>query len=190
MTPEKAVGCFPRVSRFQADPAIKGSGFSKFYSGSGYDIGHMANDSDMRWSAKAEQESNLFPNAAPQLPGLNRGSWKSLEVRTRSYSVGGRTLQVIMGAVVSPDDKRLGTGPSIPHAFWKALIDQKTNEVVAFSYPQAETPGSPTTFRKLLSEALKGTGVTVPLPKGAKEVALWPLTTSSITAKAGVCAIN
>jgi DNA/RNA endonuclease G (NUC1) len=191
LTPEKAIGCFPRVGGFRADPSIRGTDFSKAYAKSGYDIGHMAPDSDMRWSEKSQTEASLYPNAAPQLPSLNRGSWKALEIRTRSYAVGGRTLQVVMGAVAVPTDKRLGTGPVVPRTFWKVLVDQKTGEVVSFIYPQANTPGSPSAFKKPMAEVLKAAEIKLPLPKGVKlDGPLWPVTASSISAKADACTLR
>jgi endonuclease G len=191
LTPETAVGCFPRVSGFQPDPNIRASAIARDYAKSGYDIGHMANDSDMRWSAKAQQESNLFPNAAPQLPGLNRAAWKSLEVRTRSWAVGRKNpILVYVGPIYDTKlDITIGSSRVVvPHAFYKVLVDQKTGDTLAFIYAQTESTEGPDTFLSSLAEVQRQTGVVLPMPKNAKfNKTTWPVTASSIKQKAATC---
>jgi endonuclease G len=191
LTPETALGCFPRVSRFQPDPSVRASAVAHDYAKSGYDIGHMANDSDMRWSAKAQRESNLFPNAAPQLPGLNRAAWKSLEVRTRSWAVGRKNpILVYVGPIYNVKlDPTIGSNRVVvPHAFYKVLVDQKTGDALAFIYAQADSTDGPDTFLSSLAQVQRQTGVVLPMPKNAKfSKTTWPVTASSIKQKATTC---
>lgn len=191
LTPETAVGCFPRVSRFRPDPNVHASAEPQDYAKSGYDIGHMANDSDMRWSIKAQQESNLFPNAAPQLPGLNRAAWKSLEVRTRSWAVGRKNpILVYVGPIYDVKlDLTIGSNRVVvPHAFYKVLVDQKTGETLAFIYAQANSTADPDTFLSSLAEVQRQAGVVLPMPKNIKfSKTIWPVTASSIKQKATAC---
>jgi endonuclease G len=196
LTPRHAVGCFPRVSRFVPEPSLRpgASALGKDYAASGYDIGHMANDDDMRWSAATEQESNIFANAAPQLPGLNRAGWLRLEELTRTWAIGRQhPLLVYVGPIY--DQKGAKTiGPDrvvIPKAFYKVLVDTVTKEVVAFIYPQAETKERPGAFLSSLAEVQKQAGFVLPMPKGATfSTTLWPATASVRKEKNAVCAIN
>jgi endonuclease G len=194
LTPEHAIGCFPRISRFQPEPSLRSDATAvmKDYAKSGYDIGHMANDSDMRWSVQAEQESNIFANAAPQLPGLNRASWKSLEVRTRSWAVGRQhPLLVYVGPIYSMTEEQIGRGVVVPSAFYKVIVDETTLEVMAFIYQHLESSDTPEMHLSSLAEVQRQTGIVLPMPAGAKLGGpIWPVTGSSIKAKAGVCAIN
>ena len=79
LTPEHAVGCLPRSNAFAADHSINNPATPKDYAKSGYDMGHNANDGDMRWDLEVEEESFILTNMTPQLPGFNRGIWKKLE---------------------------------------------------------------------------------------------------------------
>lgn len=194
LTPEHAVGCFPRVSRFRPEAALRldATATTKDYAKSGYDIGHMANDSDMRWSTQAEQESNLFANATPQLPGFNRASWKTLEVRTRSWVVGRQhPLLVYVGPIYSMTEEQIGRGVVVPSAFYKIIVDEKTREVMVFIYQHLESSDTPDMHLTSLAEAQRQTGIVFPMPKGAKlSTKVWPLTGSGAKAKADSCAVN
>ena len=54
------------------------------YVGSGFDMGHIAPDGDMRWDPDVERKSSMLSNMTPQLPGLNRGLWKLLKTAVRA----------------------------------------------------------------------------------------------------------
>lgn len=190
----KALGCFPRAERFRVDPALpKGaSATAKDYAKSGYDIGHMAPDSDMRWARQASDDASIFSNAAPQLPGLNRAAWKALEVRTRTWALD-RDLLIYVGPIY-PAKGASTIGPSkvvVPTAFYKVLVDTKTGETVSFIYPQAESQKSPDAFRTTLAEVQRQTGLVLPMPKTAKHMrAPWPVVGSSVNAKGAACPVN
>lgn len=180
LTPKRAIGCKPRVSTFRPDPSIDESNSAKMkdYAKSGYDIGHMANSADMRWSAQVELESNLFANAAPQLPGLNRAAWKMLEDQTRAWAVQRQNpLLIYVGPVykkVAPTT--IGHGRvTVPSSFYKIIIDQKTKETMVFLYPHQASGAPPSSFQTSLAVVQGLTQIVFPLPpKVVLSHALWP----------------
>lgn len=185
LTPEHAVGCYPRVGTFKSDPSIDEDNSAKMkdYAKSGYDIGHMANDSDMRWDPLVEVESNLFANAAPQLPGLNRAAWKMLEDQTRAWATQRQhSLLIYVGPVY---EKRapttIGTGQvTVPLSFYKIIVDQETNETMVFLYPHQESGAPPSSFQTSLAIVQRLTQIVFPLPpKSVMSSALWPANTKS-----------
>lgn len=195
LTPKSAVGCEARAEGFKVDPSIpeEGRAVGKDYAKSGYDIGHMANSADMRLSSKMSIESNLFSNAAPQLPGLNRAAWKSLEVRTRTWAVGrDHSILVYVGAIYKlKGATTIGSGVVVPTGFYKILIDQETKEVLAFIYPQANSTAGPSAFKTSLAEVQKQAGLVLPVPAQVKlSSTLWPVSASSVRSKSAACAVR
>jgi len=196
LTPEQAVGCFPRVTSFVPEPGLPPGASAKMkdYAKSGYDIGHMANNSDMRWSAATEEESNLFANAAPQLPEFNRGIWKKLEDGTRGWVLSRKhPVQVqIAPAVDKTDPFMKGTSVPVPHGFVKILTDTVTGEVQVFYFKHAGSKASLSTFLTTLPNAQQKTGVTFKLPpKPIISTTLWKVDMKSArTVKSDVCAVR
>lgn len=193
LTRTKVLGCFPRVARFQADPALPvgASATIKDYAKSGYDIGHMAPDGDMRWSRKAEAESANFANATPQLPGLNRAAWKALETAVRSWALE-RDLLIYVGPIYSRTGSTIGSNRVVvPTAFYKVLIDQKTGEVVSFIYPHAVSQKSPNAFVTSLAEVQRQAKIVLPVSKVSKlRTTTWPVIMSSGNQRAATCSIQ
>lgn len=167
LTPERVLGCFPRTSGFSAEPSIpKGKRAEDAdYTSSGYDRGHMAPNNDMRWHLQVEDDANVLSNVAPQIPGLNRGAWKTLEDRVRAMVYERRNpILVYAGPILSEGDKIIGNGVVVPSFFYKVLVDQKTRQVLAFIYPNEDVSGDPETFRVPYSEVVRRTGFILPLP--------------------------
>lgn len=193
LTREKALGCAAREEGFEPERSIPAGKRAelKDYAKSGYDIGHMANSADMRWSEQASDDSNVLSNAAPQLPGLNRAAWKSLEVRTRSWAIDRERLIVYVGPIYpAKGAKTIGKGQVVvPEAFYKVLVDPKTRHVVAFIYPHEVSREAPGAFRTSLAEVQRRTGLVLPVP--ARPVSpreMWPVKASSTAEKAVTCA--
>ena len=186
LSPKRAVGCAARTSDWDAEPSIKPGSRAepKDYAKSGYDIGHMANNGDMRWSLQVEEESNVLSNAAPQLPSLNRGPWKQLEDQTRAWAIGRNTdILVYVGPIYDTQAPlTIGTNHvTVPDAFYKVLVDQKAKEVLAFIYPAGVTQGAPGAFRVSLAEVQRKTRINFYIPAGYNlaPLALWPSDTKS-----------
>lgn len=192
LTREKALGCAGREEGFVADRALPVGGRAtlKDYAKSGYDIGHMANSADMRWSEQASEDSNTLSNAAPQLPGLNRAAWKTLEVRTRAWALDRGRLIIYVGPIYSQKgSKTIGANQVVvPEAFYKVLVDPRTGEVVAFIYQHEASRKAPGAFRTSLAEVQRRTGLVLPVPtQPVSPRDIWPVQASVANQKAVTC---
>lgn len=104
------------------------------YTGTGYDRGHMAPNYAIAMSGgiKAQLETFLLSNIAPQKPDHNRKIWKRLEMRVakriaRRFS----DLWVVCGPIYSSTEKkRLKSGIAIPDAFFMTLIEESSGNRV------------------------------------------------------------
>lgn len=178
LTPREANGCAARTSRFRPEPSLApGSrAETKDYSGSGYDIGHFANNGDMRWSELVETESNVLSNAAPMRPTLNRGPWARLEDVTRVWAIERGPILIYTGPIFhlkfSP---RIGQGVVVPDAFFKVLVDLQAGEAIAFIYPAWAARGEMDEYRASIQQVERYTGISLPLPKGVKQTSTWRL---------------
>jgi endonuclease G len=106
------------------------------YAGTGYDKGHMSPDGDLSWDPQVEFESFLMTNMAPQAGSLNRGIWKLLETSVRGWAVQhNNSFTVYVGAIYNAQDKRIGSGVVVPHAFYKIVINNQTNEIAGWMFP-------------------------------------------------------
>lgn len=122
----------PRLNKFIADPLIQNTKFNIYYEGSGYDQGHQFDADDASCSTVDESECWYFSNMVPQLPNLNRITWRALENYTRKLA-STTTVSVTCG-VIGSLGKMVGTEkvkgvivkhPSninIPAQCWKRLV--------------------------------------------------------------------
>lgn len=166
LTGEHTLGCLPRTNAFHADEALPAGqrATPKDYAKSGYDMGHQAPDKDFAWDAQAEHDSFSMANMAPQLPGLNRMGWESLEEDVRVWAWDRGALVVYVGPVMDKSPKRIGNnGVAVPSAFWKVVVDEKTREALAFEMPQANIPkGDISPYLKGLSDVEADSGTDIP----------------------------
>ena len=199
LTPKHALGCLPRSNAFASDKSLDPEHRSdpKDYVGTGYDIGHMAPDGDMSWSDTTERESFILSNMSPQLPGLNRGIWKLLETAVRTWSAGDKkNLIVYVGPIYNNKDKTIGEGKvTVPHAFYKIIIDENSGEVLAFIFPQKEALGNDLSkFQTTVKDIENETDITFKLPKGANKTIKTKLWDYSVKAllndKKDACKLN
>jgi len=180
LLPQNALGCVARTNAFAADQSIQSGATPADYAGSGYDKGHQSPDGDLSWDAQVEFESFLMTNMAPQLPGLNRGPWKLLETAIRGWAVQqNQPYTIYVGAVYNDQDKKIGNGVVVPHAFYKIVINDQTNEVAGWWFPHVEKLGTDlTTLRLSISQIEQQAGVQFALPVEARELATgseWPV---------------
>lgn len=169
LTPAEAVGCYERTNAFAPDYSLPLDSRStlKDYKRSGYDTGHMANDSDMRWDQHAEEESFLLSNMTPQLPGFNRGIWKRLEDSTRGWALSRQhPLMIYAGTVYQPDSKTIGNGVTVPDAYVKVIVDTVTLEAQVYMFKHEATTAPLTDFLGTLEAAQAQLGIKLPLPTG------------------------
>ncbi len=113
-----------RTNNFKEDTAIRsGSAVSSDYKHSGYDRGHLAPAADMVWNEQAMNESFLYSNMSPQLPAFNRGIWKRLESKVRSYAKTYGTIYIATGPLCNGSDSTIGANNvCVPTAFYKAIL--------------------------------------------------------------------
>lgn len=115
------VGKEERVNAFHANPALKNSPLPGEYLNTGYDKGHMAPAGD---SASVEQmrETFLMTNMTPQLPTVNRDSWKLLEENVRKqFAKINADIWVLNIAIYQPNPSRIGKGIPVPSGYWKIV---------------------------------------------------------------------
>lgn len=115
-----------RKDKFKADPKIsKYTSLSKHYKNSGYDRGHMMPVADnLCQTKKVQEECFYFSNISPQHENLNRGDWKSLEIKTRDYSLEYDSIRVWSGNI--GQIKKIGD-VSVPKYCWKVIYIKQLN---------------------------------------------------------------
>ena len=199
LLPQNALGCVARTNAFVANQYVPGGATPQDYAGTGYDKGHMAPDGDLSWDVQVEFESFLMTNMSPQAGSLNRGIWKLLETSVRGWAVQrNQSYTVYVGGLYNAQDKRIGNGVIVPHAFYKIVINNATNEVAAWEFPHL--PPYPnlgndlTKFRKGAGTIEGEAGVKFAFPPGAKELPVgqeWPVDFGALTnAKRQKCGAN
>jgi endonuclease G len=197
VTPQTVNGCWPRTNAFVADASLPANKRSdpKDYAGSGYDQGHLANDAHQSWDQQVEYESFLMTNMSPQLPGLNRGIWKLLETATGAWTYSRQHTMVVYAGNIynTATAKKIGAGQVVvPDMLFKIVIDQNTNEVLAFLFPHKENQGNDLTVVQVtVADVEKASGITFALPPGANKNTkspLWPVDFKSVADnKKAVC---
>ncbi|MDB4318210.1 DNA/RNA non-specific endonuclease [bacterium] len=175
LIPKNALGCVVRTNAFATDQSVKNGATPDDYAGTGYDKGHMSPDGDLSWDPQVEYESFLMTNMAPQAGSLNRGIWKLLETSVRGWAVQhNNSFTIYVGTIYNAQDKRIGSGVVVPHAFYKIVINNQTNETAGWSFPHvAPYPNlgnDLTRFRLPVSQIQTMAGVQYAFPPNAKEL--------------------
>lgn len=186
LIPSHTVGCIARSNSFVADASLPMGQRAELhdYAHSGYDIGHQADAADMNWDAKAEYESFILTNAAPQTPALNRGSWKALETVVRSWAHAGHAMTIYVGPIYSTTDSSIGADHvTVPHAFYKIIIDNTTRQSLAFVMQNLKTDQGTNLdqFQTTVTSIEQQTGIVFSVPdnKAAKH-AIWSYNTAQL----------
>ena len=200
LLPQNALGCFPRTNAFVADQSLGGTGARPDdYAGTGYDKGHMSPDGDLSWTQQVEYESFLMTNMVPQRGSLNRGIWKLLETSVRGWAVQlNQPFTIYVGSIYNNEDKRIGNGVIVPHAYYKIVINNQTKQVAGWLFPHVEPypnlGNDLTVFRKPIADIMNQAGVKYAFPTGAIELQPgqeWPVNFGQLTAaKKQKCGAN
>ena len=199
LTPQHAIGCVARTNAFVADASVPNGPRPDDYAATGYDKGHMAPDGDLSWDQQVEYESFLMTNMSPQAGSLNRGIWKLLETSVRGWTVqSGHTFNVVSGGIYNAQDKKIGSGVIVPHAFYKIVVDQNTGQMAGWLFPHvAPYPNlgnDLTKFRMPLAQIQQQAGVAFAMPKGVQELQPgkeWPVDFGALTnQKRKICGAN
>jgi DNA/RNA endonuclease G (NUC1) len=104
----------------------------------------------------------------------------------------------ISGAVYNTQDKTIGRGVRVPHAYYKIVINQKTGELAGWYFPHtAPYPNlgnDLTKFRRSLSQIQSDAGVQFKFPPNARELSPgqeWPVDFGALTnQKRKLCGSN
>lgn len=162
LTGEETAGSFGRSDRFTKDPDVPSCPSSDDYLHSGYDRGHMAPAGDMKWSARAMEESFYMTNIAPQVHALNSGSWKNLEEKCRIWARHDSAIVIVCGPVYRQDpieyisDLRI----AVPAEYFKVIIAPYSSPPrgIGFIMPNAKVPGGMQACAMSIDEVERITG--------------------------------
>jgi len=124
--------CSRKGLGFKPDPSIAASPSTKAYAYSGYDRGHMCPANIMRHSLSALKQTFYTSNIAPQLPGLNRGDWRSLEAKLYKESRS-NILVVVAGPLYLPSHTNYINDICVPEGFWKVVYTSNSRRAWYFT---------------------------------------------------------
>jgi endonuclease G len=125
-------GSASRSNAFKSDPALP-EGFLRvtdgFYTGSGFDRGHLCPSDDRDGGAADNAATFLLTNILPQAPDNNRVTWRALEEYARTLAARGDELYVVAGGRGEGGGGAEGGAKAIhdgdvvvPSHFWKVLV--------------------------------------------------------------------
>lgn len=112
-----------KVSR--SGMVFKGTNKHFNYAKSGYDKGHLVPAEDMSWSYPALLSTFQYINCVPQTPKLNRGKWRTEEMKVHKLSLTD-SLIVITGAC-DYDDRGI---PKYCYKIYQQLSSRKINLII------------------------------------------------------------
>ena len=169
LTKDHAISCLPRDDAFAADQSLPADKRSdpKDYAGTGYDQGHLANNADMSYDPQVARESFLMSNMSPQLPQVNRGTWKSLESTERAMAYDlGHSITIYAGNIYSAASKKIGkNNVVVPDSLFKILIDDNAKVSYAFIMPNVTNiDADMMKYQVSVSDVEKASGITFPVP--------------------------
>ncbi len=111
------------------------------YKGSGYDRGHLSPAADNKISHTAMSESFYLSNMSPQLPGFNRGIWRSLESDVRGWAIKNKKIYVVTGPIFKNNIGSIGiNNVTVPGYYYKVILDYDLPEkkAIGFILPHKE----------------------------------------------------
>jgi endonuclease G len=128
----------PRKDNFRPDSAIplNHQATVKAFIGTQFDKGHMAPFEDFADDAVAADESFFMTNMVPQVNKMNRGIWRSLEMRTRKQTAKGE-IYVITSPIFKGTISTLKDGTPIPSSIAKLIFIPATQESFTVIMPNS-----------------------------------------------------
>lgn len=162
-----------------------------FYSGSGFDRGHVVRRDDVAWGSnyellrRANGDSYHLTNCSPQVPAYNRSSlgednWGDLENHVLKSAASERYCQFAGPMLNEKDDFFIGKGGGrnrlriqIPARYWKVLVVRTFDGVASFGFVLKQDLSNisfeefpvPENFRRFLTplaELQKDAGIVFP----------------------------
>lgn len=124
LTAAETKGTVKRGNDFIPDPQVKGrTATTEDYKHSGYDRGHMAPAADMKWSTYAMAQCFYLSNICPQNGNLNKGDWKGLEEKGRTWALQYENLYIVCGPLVEKGYRTIGKNKVVvPQRFFKVFF--------------------------------------------------------------------
>lgn len=137
-----------RRDRFIADPKLVEEALSHVvpdeYKKTGYDKGHLAPSGDFVRTQEQNDLTFVMSNMVPQLPRLNRDSWRLLELKVRGWACGEERIKVYTGPIIGKSKKNLPSGLVVPEKFFKIVIDETPpHKSIAFVFDQTDSKALP-----------------------------------------------
>ena len=129
---------------------------SSDYTKSGYDRGHLVSAEDFAYDQTLENLTFSYYNCFPQNPKLNRGPWKSWEMKIREESQKW-PLKVYVGAIYGK--QKIKNKVAIPEYCWKVVYNQKTGLILHIL--MFKNDNSCETKRVTLDEINRMTGLSI-----------------------------
>lgn len=125
-----------RKDNFRPDPEVDlGSALLSDYSKSGYDRGHLVPAADLSWSHQSMSDSFFLSNMSPQEPSFNRGIWKKLEEKVRSWALMNDQIYVVTGCLFVDDRGAIGASHvDIPSHYYKVIFDGHGTDVKMLAF--------------------------------------------------------
>ncbi len=125
ITPSDFDSTVKRKNKFKKDTAVvTQSATSADYKGSGYDRGHLKPANVSKTSVEDMAESFYYSNMSPQVPGFNRGIWKTAETFVAKEAESAGTLWVVTGPVLEDGLEKIGENEvSVPRYYYKVIVD-------------------------------------------------------------------
>ncbi len=133
-----------RGDKFYADPKIPEEHRVKpeDYRNSGYDKGHLAPNSAIDFSRKANDQTFAMSNIAPQEPKLNRQAWKSLEGLIERWTRSKGKLYICTGPLYNKRSEKINGVIPIPRAFYKVVYSFQHQRSIGFILPNKDISAS------------------------------------------------
>ena len=117
---------------------IKCRSYSKDYSRTGFDRGHLAPNAVFDYNRGIQRETFLMSNIAPQKPQLNRRLWAKIEKFVRIQARKYEDIRVITGVCRSKG--HIKNKVNIP-AYWYKIIFRPDGKIISFLVPNSNKIG-------------------------------------------------
>ena len=165
VTKEAITGPAKRKDDFRPDPALPKNAQSQLtdYSSAGniYDRGHLVPAGDNTQNDLIMSESFFLSNMVPQIANNNRGIWKQLETKVRTYVTSTGDVYVASGTIYDQGYTSIGTNKvGVPTRLFKVILDTKNQKASAYIFPNKALPVQDLEkYRVSILEVEKATGI-------------------------------
>ena len=161
LTPKTLQGTTKRTNNFRTDPAVKtGSATLSDYRKSGFDRGHLLPAGSMKCTSEAMSQTFYMSNMSPQRPYFNRGIWKKLEGKVRSWTRIHKKLYIVSGPIILTNHKTIGPNKvAVPQQYFKVILDLAKKQAIAFILPNKKSNLPLSHFAVSIDQVEKQTGI-------------------------------